>query len=344
MVQDELRSLIESHYNIENIGGISKLEGGYWNQTLKLETDKSEFVLRLSPPRTKPESVFSQHELMRFMNKFIVEVPLPIAAKNGTTFFVHENQVVSLLPFMRGEMIERGNPIIEKSAAQMLAKLHRTALEYPKNFVRPNYERLSDFNWDENSNWSWTEIQNLLESGTKSLKKRLIAPIGEQAFDYILEIIVRTTQIEEERDKAKNWVADLNDSREELVFAPTHGDYYPSNLLTVDNQISAVLDWDECRSDWLVGELGRATWEFCRDEISGGLKPASAAAFIKSYTQVGGVVPTSEFDLLIPFICCIRIQEVLFSLGEALRGEWWEPEYILYNLMGLDNLPNTNLL
>src|SRR5215213_11090039 len=125
MIESKLKSLIESHYDLENIGEILKLEGGYWNQTFKLETGKGEFVLRVSRPRTRAESVAYQHKLMRFMHARIAEVPQPTAAKNGETFFVYQSRIVSLLPFMRGEMASRKNPKQQASAAQMLARLHR---------------------------------------------------------------------------------------------------------------------------------------------------------------------------------------------------------------------------
>lgn len=342
MTQNRLHSLVKSQYDIGNVKEISKLEGGYWNQTFKLVTDCGDYVLRVSPPRTLAESVVFQHDLMRFMHSRIAEIPLPIAARDGETFFVFENQTVSLLPFMPGEMASRSNPADRTSAAQMLARLHRAALEYPENFLRSNRQTLANFDWEENSNWRLIDIQNLLAGGAKELKKRLIAPIGEKAEDCITEIVARRGQLEQELKIVRSWIERLKNSNRKLLFAPTHGDYYPSNLLTESNRISAVLDWDECRSEWLAYEFGRAVWEFCRDESDGGLISEAANLFVKTYNEAGGVVRDGEYDLLVPFIRSIRVQEILFSLGEAVRGEWWEPEYTLYNFMALDNLPGEN--
>lgn len=343
MIENELLSLIDLHYGIGVVDKISKLEGGYWNQTLKIETGKGNFVLRISPPRTRWESIASQHDLMRFMNNRIPAVPLPVAGKDERTFLVCKDQVISLFPFIKGETVRRGNAVVEISAAQMLAKLHSAGSEYPEKFARPGYKSPADFNWATNSNWDWAEIRNLLENGAEGLKQTLISPIGGKAYDCIDEIAARKLQITEEREKAENWITELSDSARRLVSAPTHGDYYPGNLLQIDDQISAVIDWDECRDQWLAYELGRAAWEFCRDETNGALRPESAAVFIKSYGEAGGLVPEAELNLLIPFICCIRIEEVLFSLGEAVRGEWWDPEYTLYNLLALDVLENQRL-
>ena len=52
MISENLRFLIESHYKIVNIGEISELKGGYWNQTFNLATDNCDYVLRISPART----------------------------------------------------------------------------------------------------------------------------------------------------------------------------------------------------------------------------------------------------------------------------------------------------
>lgn len=343
MIQDDLRALLKSHYDIENISETSKLEGGYWNQTLKLETEKGLFVLRTSRPRTEPQSIAYQHQLMRFMNARIPEIPLTIETKTGETFFVYESKIISLLPFMTGEMTSRKNPKQQISAAQMLAKLHRVGLEFPDQGRRFNYMPLADFNWLENSNWRWTEIQTLLESGTEKLKNRLISPIGEEAEDCIEQIVRRKTQIAEELKAVQHWIEELKKSNRRLISAPTHGDYYPSNLLEIDNKISAVLDWDECQSEWLAYELGRALWEFCRYDEKAVMNAKNAESFLQAYQAADGVVPETEFDLLVPFIRAIRLQEILFSLGEAIYGEWWEPEYTLYNLEALDNRQNGTL-
>lgn len=343
MIQSELKSKIESFYDIRNIGKISKLEGGYCNQTLKLETLNGDFVLRISRPRTKPESVTSQHALMKFMHARIAEVPLPVSGKDSATFFLHENQVVSLLPFIKGEMANRKINEQQINAAEMLAKLHRAGVEFTGNFARQGYAPLADFDWEENSNWRLVEIKNLLKNGARELKQRLIPPIGESAFNCIEEIVSRRTQIEEELKAVRLWIADLKNSYRKLIFAPSHGDFYPSNLLTFENRIIAVLDWDECQSEWLAYELGRALWEFCRYNERAVVNGKNAEEFLSAYRKAGGVVTQAEMYLLVPFIRSVRVQEVLFSLGEAIHGEWWEPEYTLYNLESLDNIKRGNL-
>ena len=99
-----------------------------------------------------------------------------------------------------------------------------------------------------------------------------------------------------------------------------------------------MLDWEECHPDWLVAELGRALWEFCKSETRQTLHAERARDFLRAYREAGGPVPESDFDLLVPLNRCVRLIEVLFALDEARRGQPWDAAYTLGNLRALANL------
>jgi Ser/Thr protein kinase RdoA (MazF antagonist) len=137
---------------------------------------------------------------------------------------------------------------------------------------------------------------------------------------------------------SRNWVAHLVASGRKLQMAPTQEDYYSHNLLVQARQISGVVDWDECGPEWLAFELGWATWEFCSDKPTHRLNLAWTRRFLAAYREAGGPVPSGDFDLLLPFIRCVRIQEILFNLEQARLGQPWSPAYMLHNLLSLENL------
>ena len=64
---------------------------------------------------------------------------------------------------------------------------------------------------------------------------------------------------------------------------------------------------------------GRAVWEFCRDESNGGFISEAANLFVKTYKEAGGVVREDEYDLLVPFVRCIRVQEIYFHSASRAR-------------------------
>jgi len=110
--------------------------------------------------------------------------------------------------------------------------------------------------------------------------------------------------------------------------------------LVEDDRVSAVLDWEECHPDWLVAELGRALWEFCKAETGSMLHADRAEEFLHAYREAGGPVPERDFDLLVPLNRCVRLIEVLFALDEGRRGQPWDAAYTLGNLRALEKLEN----
>ena len=342
MLSPELCATLAERYNLHPIGAAYRLEGGYRNLVLRIETGNGILVVRISHPATTVESIAYEHALLRYISARVPQVPAPLAAVDGSTWFDHGGRLVTLFPFMPGRIADRGRVAVRAGAARMLAQLHRAALEYPHKYPRPGHPALRDLDWVRNTMWAWPAVYALLSRGADAL-------VGTPGFGgpgmllAVREIVARLPQIEREREVFRAFVAELAASDRSLLFSPIQGDYYRGNLLVDGDQISAVLDWDECHPEWLSWELGRATWEFCKDEAVHTLDEARAHMFLGAYLEAGGPVPMSEFDMLVPFMRCVRLQEVLAALGDALRGEAWDPEYTLHNLLALEHLQHARL-
>jgi Ser/Thr protein kinase RdoA (MazF antagonist) len=336
----ELRNIIENEYATGSIVEAKPLAGGYWNHTELLECELGNFVVRISPPRTRADSIEPMVKLVEYFSETIGEVPRPIYTATGSSYFEIDGSVATLWPLMPGKPVVRGDETTTKSAARMLARLHAATIAFPGKFERPGLSSAASLDWDENLNWRRPDVASLLSGGASALKAALQPPVDDEATRVSNEISSRRKQISAERIEAQRTLARIASTRQ-LITAPIHGDYYPGNLLEVDGSISAVLDWDECRSDWLIYEVARALWEFARNESDGSLQDGLATQFLETYSARFDAL-NNEFDLITSLIRCIRIEEVVFSLGEAVRGEWWDPEYTLYNLIALDNLPNSH--
>ncbi len=124
--------------------------------------------------------------------------------------------------------------------------------------------------------------------------------------------------------------------------APTHCDYWCNNILVKDGQISAVVDWDGCKAEWLFYALGRATWDFCKTKQGHRLDYPKAMRFLQAYRTAGGPVPPEEFDLLVPVMRCICLIEVLLGLQDA--AEVGLSEHVLDHLLWLENLRGVELM
>jgi Ser/Thr protein kinase RdoA (MazF antagonist) len=343
MISSELLSTIESRYDINLIGEPEVLTGGWWNQVFRLPTDFGAVVMRVFHRRTKPQNVVYQHALMRFLAQSLTEVHAPLVARDDSTFFRHDDRLVCLLPFVSGEAASRESATDRDGAAQLLASLHQAALHFPANVSPPDYAPMSEFNWTSNDWWNWLEIREVLEKGVDELIG-LLPENGEQSSLAAREIVNRRTQIDEERRNFQTRIAEIKFARP-LLTAPTHGDFYAGNVLVdgAGGRISAVIDWDDAHPDWLVYELARATWEFCRSKKEKTLDENRAFDFMRNYTEAEGVVSPVDFDLLIELMCAVRLQEVLFALAETISGEFSDLEYTLFNLLSLENLRGIKL-
>ncbi|KKI94110.1 hypothetical protein WQ54_00800 [Bacillus sp. SA1-12] len=330
-----LLDIIKNSYGTGDIVEFHRLEGGYWNDVFSLKVQNKRYVLRISHRSTKKESIVYEHMLLHYMNKQIKEIPAPIMLVDGTTFFFHEGRIISLYPFMEG-VIPEITKATRHAAAEMLAKLHMAAQRFPNKKKNPAHTSIKNLNWNHNHMWNWEKLKQQLEKHSQQLFTSHLDHPDQHG--CIAKLIKMKNEIERLKGNISQWTVQLANANPDLLFAPTHGDYYRGNLLVVNDQISAVIDWDECRPDWLSYELARATWELCKDKKLHTLNREWAIEFVQTYKNAGGPVPANELQLLIPFIRSVRMIEILFYLDQGFQGEEWDPEYTLHNLYSLLNL------
>src|SRR4029077_17620623 len=108
-----------------------------------------------------------EHALMHFMRRSVAQVPRPIPALDGSTYFLWEGGVVSLFTFMPGSTADRERAVVRVEAARMLARIHQAALRYPDRSPRPGYPSLRDLDWNENRLWSWLPVRAFLTGGLR---------------------------------------------------------------------------------------------------------------------------------------------------------------------------------
>jgi Ser/Thr protein kinase RdoA (MazF antagonist) len=92
-------------------------------------------------------------------------------------------------------------------------------------------------------------------------------------------------------------------------------------------------------------DVANAVWEFCSDDESHALDSTAAQAFLQAYAAAGGPVTDQEFDLLLPFIRCRRLIEILTALHGVATGDTWDesPDYLVHNLIALEKLQTVRL-
>ncbi|MDQ3247938.1 MAG: phosphotransferase [Chloroflexota bacterium] len=331
MLTPELRAALQSHYQLDPSLPAHHLTGGEWKTLYRV----GNAVVSISHPSATVAGVAYEHRFLNYLHPLLPQVPVPIPARDGRTFFEYQGRIVTLLPWMRGNHANREQARLP--AAILLAHYHQAALNYPDRSPRPDVSAWWAWDWADQD---WPQIRALLASQPGSpwpAAQRFWGMGGA----WTQEICTRWSQIEAERANLQRWVAGLAASDRQLVVAPIHDDYHRKNLLVDDEGITALLDWDGCHPDWLLWDVATATWEFCLDKQAHTLVVPQAQAFLQAYTAANSLVSPATFDLIIPFMRARRMIEILSDLRVIVTDQPWpdgHTEYIVHNLIALDNL------
>ena len=334
-----LPALIHVHYDLEPITHVAPLTGGEWKTLWRLDGPSTAYVVSLSHPTTTVASLAYEHGLLRYLQTHLAQVPAPLLTREGRSYFIDQGRIISLLPWLPGEMADGDQ--VHLLAARFLAHFHRVSVNYPVRSPRPGVPAWQEWDWHATA---WPAIQAMLATSPTTQD-----PIGQRFWqscrEWATAIVERREQIAGERSFFQQWISDLTRSGRALTSGLLHDDFHGGNLLVANGEVTALLDWDGCHPDWLLFDLSNATWEFCHDDDAHTLVVQEAQAFLQAYAAAGGPITAAEFDLVVGFIRCRRMIEILTALrGIATGGAWDEsPDYLVHNLLSLENLRGIRL-
>lgn len=309
----DLEGVVARWLSGTEVRSIEPLTGGDVNQVFRVETEDDVFVLRVYAVETSDVMVAWEHSLLRRTSGVLPEVVAPLVTSDGATFVERDARVVSLWPFVEGRRLDRLIKGDRLAAARMLGRLHAALGGLDGIEARPGYPRWADVDWREHRLWSWSRADR--------------AEIGAR---------VDLGEFERELEELPAAVRALDASL--LPSMAIHGDYYADNLLLVDGEVGAVLDWDECRVDWRAWEIAGAVWAFCRDESRVAIDPRMAVAFLGEYEHAGGVATAAERGTCGLLMRAARLWEAMYVLGEIQRGVGADWEYFEMNVAAMERL------
>jgi Ser/Thr protein kinase RdoA (MazF antagonist) len=209
-----------------------RLTGGYTNELLRYD----DVVLRLE--RTTLESACWEQKLLRFLAP---QLPEAVVATDGPVLW-EDGRIASVIPFIPGRALERGEPGERRELARLLARLHRVGLEWT-GAQRPGASSWADRDLERNSWWDWAIVDK---------PPVLVAAYGEL-------------------------VAFLADPPA-LATGIVHGDVDPANVRVDGGRIVGVVDWEEARLDWPAWELANAAWTTAGEDA--GRRAAFVEAYV----------------------------------------------------------------
>jgi Ser/Thr protein kinase RdoA (MazF antagonist) len=221
-----------------------------------------------------PPGIEWEHAVVTALAAEIPEIPAPVPAADGATWFRHGDVAVWLLPFVEGRPADVTREAHRLEAAAPLGRLHAAGagIAAPRPDVRP----LRELAWPD-------------------------PPLRDALVEHAHALPAA-------RAWAIDFVAGLR-SRP-LATGLIHGDFFRGNVLLAGHRAIGLLEWEEATVDWQAYDLANGVWEFCHQ---GGddFERADGERFVAAYREAGGTVPPREDDLLGRFIRVRRMMEVL---------------------------------
>ena len=221
----ETQELISSWRN-ERLISVQSPDSGTINDVRVVTTELGKYVLRIYHHSDVNRGI-REHAVVRWVNQEGLPSVPPISLPNGDTFLLKDGRIVTLLPFVEGEQVQR-------------AKLARAQIEMMGSFLG--------------------ELHNLLANcpvdGIPPLRIRLEKAETLDGIDHLLrqiEAIEEKTEtdryashrLETRRDWLRQRAADGTVETDSCDAQPLHGDYQETNVFFARGRVSAVIDWDK---------------------------------------------------------------------------------------------------
>lgn len=270
---DGLLRAVEERYGLA-VSVHRRLEGGYANDVFLVESPRGLLVLRRAHSPTDRESIAWEHALVARLAREVRQVPVPLPALDGSTFFTFHGDAVWLVPAIDGRPADRGDERHRVEAARLLGRLHRAASALDVQ-PRPGIDGLAQLR-----RLGVDGLPASLRDGVRRCRREALALLDDAAAQR-----PRTGMV--------------------------HGDYFPGNVLVREGAAVGLVDWEEAHVGWPAADLANGAWEFCRHPSGVDLDREAAARFGSAYREAGGPFAGDVDRLLVPLIRVRRVLEVL---------------------------------
>jgi Ser/Thr protein kinase RdoA (MazF antagonist) len=152
-----LLEIIQARYDLEPITHIAPLTGGEWKTLWRLDGAQRAYVVSISHPTATEASIAYEHRLLRYLQAQLPQIPAPLIASDGSSYFVAVGRIVALLPLMPGSMADGEET--QLPAARFLARFQQVGVTYPDPLPRPDVSAWHAWDWYAAT---WPTIQAML--------------------------------------------------------------------------------------------------------------------------------------------------------------------------------------
>lgn len=295
--------ILTQYFSSEHQWIVSTGKSGYNNTTRYIQIGEEKYILRIYETHKDVSKVQLEHEVLLGLKKTAnlpFQLPVPILSKTGQTLVRlndGSDKIACLYQFINGE-----NPEFEsievinsfgKTTGLLIKALHDVKLGYP--FVyRPYYEIENahpNCPIDKVINWCLSPPMEFMDQ-ISQLRK-----IAEQVSEF------------------QNIVPKLQALPHQLI----HGDLNASNVLCIDDKITAILDFEFATNDLRVMEVAVCLSELITKNSQNVNIADKINAFLTGLLSIINLSP-KEVEVLPVLIHLRRLDVFIHFLGRYMDG------------------------
>ncbi|HEX6031376.1 MAG TPA: phosphotransferase [Tepidiformaceae bacterium] len=215
---------------------VSAVPGGTLNFNFDVRADGGRYFLRCYRSNLETERIAGEHALVEWVAERDVPAATAIRTADGGTVVEVEGRRWALFPWMPGRPIPRGElpPAAARSLGEVHGRIQAVLAEHPESRAARMAMR-----WDRAQ--SLVALEHVIS----------IAEQGREP-DWLLGGLKRQRHMLEEMDV---WTPDRFAS---LPCQLLHGDFHDQQALFVDDEVSAIVDWEIWHMDPRAWELVRS--------------------------------------------------------------------------------------
>lgn len=250
---------ILSNYNLGQYIDFIPLKGGNVHTNLKIQTTKGQFVFRYYENRPE-KSVLFEIDLLKYLKDNHYPCPAPFSNNQGNFVSIHNLKPYAIFEFLEGQHIEHPSASQNNQLIQKVAELHNIS----KNYIPIHKEDRLNYSID--------------------LCRELARQVSER---------INTKKSKEKLLWLENELYQLNLPKA-LPKGICHSDFHFSNVLFINDQFNALLDFDDANYTYLLFDLVVLieSWAW-RHDIDEQLNMNEAKKIILEYTKYR---PLSEIE------------------------------------------------
>lgn len=224
-----------SHYDIGTLHGMTSACRGFVNETAFIQTSEGRFVVRRNHRRLGDAAQRYRHNLITWLHEHDFPTPTVLPTPSGATLLVLDGRTYEVMEFVKGDDFNVNHPQQIVSIGATLAQYHTLVQDFPP----PPETALLRYC-----------PQNMLGLTEMLLERDIMGELIDLLGQYDLRATSLRKMLPDNTYRA-------------LPHLVIHGDIHRDNVLFGQDEVAALLDFDQIAWDTPPGRSRRCARSFC---------------------------------------------------------------------------------